>query len=209
MQACTNVGQNQLMPRSCFLPVPEDDSHVQQLSMFVFRTLLSAVAEEGKKLLMTQVCQSLLPLFFHCHEENQCVAEVRTRGLLLSPWEGARLPPALAPGRLHPPPGPGTGMLILSPGLWGHFRISIALQASQETLLCVAKFLNRRDLEKSVKKEKLWRFIEILVRRAGKPQPQPGAAPERGARCAGWQLCPCPLLQPEAARALLQAVMSV
>ncbi|OWK49436.1 hypothetical protein RLOC_00000849, partial [Lonchura striata] len=87
----------------------QDDSHVQQLSMFVFRTLLSAVAEEGKKLLMTQVCQSLLPLFFHCHEENQCVAE-----------------------------------------------------ASQETLLCVAKFLNRRDLEKSVKKEKLWRFIEIL-----------------------------------------------
>ncbi|XP_053789808.1 maestro heat-like repeat family member 5 isoform X1 [Vidua chalybeata] len=140
-----------------------DNSQVQLLSILLFQTLLSLPLEKDKKALKTHVHESLLPLFFHCHDENGRVAQVRTRGLLLSPWEAAQLPPALAPAGLQPPPGLGTGTQVLRPGLWGHLRVSAALQASQETLLCVAHFLKRRDLEKVVKKKKLWKFTECLL----------------------------------------------
>ncbi|XP_031971181.1 uncharacterized protein LOC116446872 [Corvus moneduloides] len=36
-------------------------------------------------------------------------------------------------------------------------------EASRETLLCAVQFLKRRDLEKLVKKEKLWKFAECLL----------------------------------------------
>ncbi|XP_077029194.1 olfactory receptor 14A16-like [Agelaius phoeniceus] len=95
-----------------FLPLFDNgDSQVQQLSMTVFQTLMSAVEEEGKTPLMTQVCQSLLPLLFHCHDEKLQVAET-----------------------------------------------------SRETLLCAVKFLERKDLEKTVEKEKLSKFAELLDR---------------------------------------------
>ncbi|RMB92764.1 hypothetical protein DUI87_30814 [Hirundo rustica rustica] len=87
-----------------------DDSQVQLLSMFVFRTLMSFVVEEGRKPLKRPVCQSLVPLFFHCQDENLLVAE-----------------------------------------------------ASRTTLLRAAQFLKKRDLEKPVKKEKLWKFVEVLL----------------------------------------------
>ena len=89
-------------------------------------------------------------------------------------WQWARLPPTLVPGRLQPPPGRGKGMRVLCPGLWGHLYISAALQASRTTLLCVAKFLNRQDLEKPLMKEKVWKFAKCLVRMACKHQAQPG-----------------------------------
>ncbi|KAM7019672.1 maestro heat-like repeat-containing protein family member 7 [Passerculus sandwichensis] len=52
-----------------------DDSQVQVCSMFIFREMLYFWPEEEKKALKSHVCQSLLPLFFHCHDENQRVAE--------------------------------------------------------------------------------------------------------------------------------------
>ncbi|KAL9820650.1 uncharacterized protein GJ701_017605 [Geothlypis trichas] len=66
--------------------------------------------EKEKKALKTPLCQSLLPLFFHCHDENRLVA-----------------------------------------------------QASQETLLCVAEFLKRRNLERLLKRQKLCKFSECLL----------------------------------------------
>nr|XP_041576831.1 maestro heat-like repeat family member 5 isoform X1 [Taeniopygia guttata] len=87
-----------------------EDSQVKLCSMFVFREMLDFFPEEDKKALKTHVHQSLLPLSFHCHDENQRVAE-----------------------------------------------------ASQETLLCAAKFLKRRDLEKLVKNQELWKFTECLL----------------------------------------------
>ncbi|XP_068034587.1 maestro heat-like repeat-containing protein family member 7 [Anomalospiza imberbis] len=101
-----------------------DNSHVQLLSILLFQTLMSLPLEKEEKALKTHVRQSLLPLFFHCHDENQHVAQV-----------------------------------------------------SQETLLCVAEFLKRRDLQKLVKNKKLWKFTECLVRTAWKCQPQAGEAP--------------------------------
>nr|XP_041569079.1 uncharacterized protein LOC115492412 isoform X2 [Taeniopygia guttata] len=50
-------------------------------------------------------------------------------------------------------------------------------KASRETLLGAAEFLKKRNLKKLLKKEQLSKFAECLVRRAGKPQPQPGEAP--------------------------------
>ncbi|XP_064271969.1 maestro heat-like repeat-containing protein family member 6 isoform X2 [Passer domesticus] len=52
-----------------------DNSHVQLLSLDLFFKVMDLVAEEGKKPLKSVVCQSLPALFFHCHDENQRVAE--------------------------------------------------------------------------------------------------------------------------------------
>ena len=160
-----------------FFPLLQDNSHVQVLSLDLFCKVMELVVDKGKKALKSTVCKSLPPLFFHCHDENWRVAEVRTRGLQAHPWEGARLPPALVPGRLQPPPGLGTGTRVLCPGLWGHLCTSAALQASRETLQCAAKFLNSRNLMHLLKTENLWMFAECLVRTAWKPQAQPGEAP--------------------------------
>ncbi|XP_023773392.1 maestro heat-like repeat family member 5 [Cyanistes caeruleus] len=101
-----------------------DNSQVQLVSILFFRSLMTVLTEKEKKALKSHVHQSLLPLFFHCHDENQQVAE-----------------------------------------------------ASWATLLCAAKLLKRRDLERPVKKKKLWMITECLVRTAWKAQPQPGEAP--------------------------------
>ncbi|OWK49518.1 hypothetical protein RLOC_00008039 [Lonchura striata] len=107
-----------------------DNSQVKLLSIVLLGTLVSLPQEKEKEALKTHVHQSLLPLFFHCHDENQ----------------------------LQPPPGPGTGTQVLRPGLWGHLRISAALQASQEMLLGAAEFLKRSELQKLVKSKKWWKF---------------------------------------------------
>ncbi|XP_050842910.1 uncharacterized protein LOC108963754 [Serinus canaria] len=52
-----------------------DDSQVQLSSMCVFQEMLDLLMQEGRKALKSHVCQSLLPLYFHCHDENQLVAE--------------------------------------------------------------------------------------------------------------------------------------
>ncbi|XP_027761701.1 maestro heat-like repeat family member 5, partial [Empidonax traillii] len=56
-----------------------DNSHVQLLSIRLFREVMELVVEEGKE---TLVHQSLVPLLFHCHDETQCVAEASRETLL-------------------------------------------------------------------------------------------------------------------------------
>ncbi|XP_050191540.1 maestro heat-like repeat-containing protein family member 7 [Myiozetetes cayanensis] len=56
-----------------------DNSHVQLLSIRLFREVMELVAEEGKERILHQ---SLVPLFFHCHDETQCVAEASRETLL-------------------------------------------------------------------------------------------------------------------------------
>ncbi|OWK54465.1 hypothetical protein RLOC_00001610 [Lonchura striata] len=75
-------GLKKLMLRSFFLPLIQKDSQVQLCSMFVLREMLDFFPEEEKKALKAHVCQSLLPLFFHCHDENQRVAEASQETLL-------------------------------------------------------------------------------------------------------------------------------
>ncbi|XP_027607801.2 maestro heat-like repeat-containing protein family member 6 [Pipra filicauda] len=52
-----------------------DKIHVQLLSIHLFRKVMELGVDEGKQPLKTHVIQSLLPLFFYWHDENQHVAE--------------------------------------------------------------------------------------------------------------------------------------
>ncbi|XP_027607850.2 maestro heat-like repeat-containing protein family member 6 [Pipra filicauda] len=58
------------------------DSSVQLSSILLFRGVMVTGEKEGKKALKPHVRQSLLPLFFHCHDENQRVAEASGEALL-------------------------------------------------------------------------------------------------------------------------------
>ncbi|XP_051628112.1 maestro heat-like repeat-containing protein family member 6 isoform X6 [Manacus candei] len=59
-----------------------DNSHVQLLSIRLFREVMEVLAEEGTEPWEMQVRQSLVPLFFRWHDENQRVAEAAREALL-------------------------------------------------------------------------------------------------------------------------------
>ncbi|XP_027487538.1 maestro heat-like repeat-containing protein family member 1 [Corapipo altera] len=59
-----------------------DNSHVQLLSIRLFREVMDLLAEEGTEPWQMQVRQSLVPLFFRWHDENQRVAEAAREALL-------------------------------------------------------------------------------------------------------------------------------
>nr|XP_041569125.1 maestro heat-like repeat-containing protein family member 6 [Taeniopygia guttata] len=59
-----------------------DNSQVQLLSIVLLGTLVTLPQEKEKEALKTHVHQSLLPLFFHCHDENQRVAQASQETLL-------------------------------------------------------------------------------------------------------------------------------
>ncbi|XP_032547952.1 maestro heat-like repeat-containing protein family member 6 [Chiroxiphia lanceolata] len=59
-----------------------DNSHVQLLSICLFQEVMDLLAEEGTEPWEMQVRQSLVPLFFHWHDENQGVAEAAREALL-------------------------------------------------------------------------------------------------------------------------------
>ncbi|RMC18322.1 hypothetical protein DUI87_04205 [Hirundo rustica rustica] len=63
-------------------PLFDHNSYVQLLSIRLFREVMELVIDKGKKALKTHVRQSLLPLFFHCHDQNQRVAEASLETLL-------------------------------------------------------------------------------------------------------------------------------
>lgn len=81
---------------------------MQLLSIRLYKEMMESVVENGKKPLKFFVNQSLLPLFFHCHDGNQKVAEVGTpvscvpvgggSAVTLHPW---------APASSWPCPGCG------------------------------------------------------------------------------------------------------
>ncbi|NWS88768.1 MROH5 protein, partial [Toxostoma redivivum] len=52
------------------LPLFDNDkNHVHLLSICLFQAVMELVMDKGKKPLKKYVSQSLLPLFFHCHDE--------------------------------------------------------------------------------------------------------------------------------------------
>ncbi|XP_048151739.1 maestro heat-like repeat-containing protein family member 7 [Corvus hawaiiensis] len=72
--ARAQVGLERPMRRSVFLPFIQDDSQVRLRSMFVFQEMMPLLTAKGKKALKSHVRQSLLPLSFHCHDEDWHVA---------------------------------------------------------------------------------------------------------------------------------------
>lgn len=65
---------------------------MQLLSIRLYKEVMESVVDKGKKHLKILVSESLLPLFFHCHDGNQHVAEVRTPGCCVPMGEGSTLP---------------------------------------------------------------------------------------------------------------------
>ncbi|XP_077047280.1 maestro heat-like repeat-containing protein family member 7 [Agelaius phoeniceus] len=59
-----------------------DNSLVQLLSIRLFQDVITLVVAKGEKALKKHVSQSLLPLFFHCHDENGRVAQASRETLL-------------------------------------------------------------------------------------------------------------------------------
>ncbi|XP_027760316.1 uncharacterized protein LOC114068419 [Empidonax traillii] len=77
------AGSIALQLAEALLPLFENDtSHVQLLSIRLFQVLMRLVEEEGKEPLEKNVCQSLLPLFYHMYDENQHVAQASWETLL-------------------------------------------------------------------------------------------------------------------------------
>ncbi|KAK4817757.1 hypothetical protein QYF61_026980 [Mycteria americana] len=73
-------------------------------------------------------------------------------------------------------------------------------EASRKTLLEATKFLKKRELTELLEREQTWVVGECLVRTAPKPQTQAWTSHLPPVLTVwGWQLCPCPLLQPVAA----------
>ncbi|OWK49418.1 hypothetical protein RLOC_00011505, partial [Lonchura striata] len=59
-----------------------DSSNVHLISIQLFDKMMHLVVDEGKKPLKKILCQSLLPLFLYCHEENRRVAKASRETLL-------------------------------------------------------------------------------------------------------------------------------
>ncbi|XP_059716714.1 uncharacterized protein LOC132334630 [Haemorhous mexicanus] len=59
-----------------------ENSHVQLLSIRLFQDVITLVVAKDKKALKKHVSESLLPLFFHCHDENGRVAQASRETLL-------------------------------------------------------------------------------------------------------------------------------
>nr|XP_041569239.1 maestro heat-like repeat-containing protein family member 6 [Taeniopygia guttata] len=82
--------KDMLIPSSIALQLVEallplldhDNSQVQLLSIVLLGTLVTLPQEKEKGALKTHVHQTLLPLFFHCHDENQRVAQASQETLL-------------------------------------------------------------------------------------------------------------------------------
>nr|XP_032601849.2 maestro heat-like repeat-containing protein family member 6 [Taeniopygia guttata] len=82
--------KDMLIPSSIALQLVEallplldhDNSQVQLLSIVLLGTLVTLPQGKEKEALKAHVHQSLLPLFFHCHDENQRVAQASQETLL-------------------------------------------------------------------------------------------------------------------------------
>ncbi|XP_054133738.1 maestro heat-like repeat-containing protein family member 6 [Melozone crissalis] len=59
-----------------------DNNEVQWLSIGLYKDVMESVVERGKKALKPHVSESLLPLFFHCYDENRRVAQTSRETLL-------------------------------------------------------------------------------------------------------------------------------
>lgn len=115
------VGLEQLVLRSSLLPSHQESSSTQLQSIHFFRAVMSRLfAAREKEQLKTHVRQSVIPLFFHLHDENQQVAEVgfsaqrghlgramlTPRGGTEHPQEGRSRGLCCHPCSLHPAPAP-------------------------------------------------------------------------------------------------------
>ncbi|XP_051647069.1 uncharacterized protein LOC127472609 isoform X29 [Manacus candei] len=63
-----------------------DDSNVREGSMVIFTRVMKLIERAGKRPLKPHVCLSLLPLYFHRHDENPVVKKASRKALLCAAW---------------------------------------------------------------------------------------------------------------------------
>ena len=177
---------------------------MQQVSILFYQALVTLPLEKGKKALKRDVRKSLAPLFIHCYDENPDVAEVRTRGLRVSPMAGGAVAcysgawqaaASSRPWHRNTAPVPwvvGPSLhLCCSPGLLGNAALCGEILEEEETHTAAEE-----------------RGVVEVCRGPGKDGLQaPGSAWSSPLSavltvCA-WQLWPWPALHTGAARALL------
>ncbi|XP_054033841.1 uncharacterized protein LOC128899358 [Dryobates pubescens] len=125
---------------------------VRELSIRLFRDAMRLVARQGKEKMKKVVCNSLLPLLFHLHDESKSVAQHQ------SPT-GASSPDGPGQAALSPAKRGGTGSCAPTNG----GGISAALQASQEALRSAGHFLNWRRLAQLAGTQQAWSIRERLL----------------------------------------------
>ncbi|XP_074402843.1 uncharacterized protein LOC141730107 [Zonotrichia albicollis] len=99
-----------------------------------------------------QLLEALLPLFDHDNSQVQLISILLFQTLVTHAEEKAKM-------ALKTP----LRKSLLPLFFHCHDENQRVVQASQKTLLCVAEFLKRRDLERLLKSKKLWKFAEFLL----------------------------------------------
>ncbi|XP_054034590.1 maestro heat-like repeat-containing protein family member 6 [Dryobates pubescens] len=125
---------------------------VRELSIRLFRDAMRLVARQGKEKMKKVVCNSLLPLLFHLHDESKSVAQHQSPA-------GASSPDGPGQAALSPAKRGGTGSCAPANG----GGISAALQASQEALRSAGHFLNWRRLAQLAGTQQAWSIRERLL----------------------------------------------
>ncbi|KAL9820816.1 uncharacterized protein GJ701_017387 [Geothlypis trichas] len=130
------------------------DADGEIVSMTVM--LLNSIILDSDRLLPSpitlQLLEALLPLFDHDNSQVQLISILLFQTLVTHPEEKTKnalktpLCQSLLPLFFH-----------------CHDENLHVAEASQETLLCVAEFLKRRDLERLLKNKKMWKFSDCLL----------------------------------------------
>ncbi|XP_059716694.1 uncharacterized protein LOC132334607 [Haemorhous mexicanus] len=126
-----------------------DNSHVQLLSIRLFQDVITLVVAKDKKALKKHVSESLLPLFFHCHDENGRVAQASRETLLsavrflkrkdlkqlLKTDQMWRLAECLVRTAWNPQPNPWRSRLPMAPRIAGRY---LTRQQPEFRIICMA-----------------------------------------------------------------------
>ncbi|XP_041891282.1 maestro heat-like repeat-containing protein family member 7 isoform X2 [Corvus kubaryi] len=151
----------------------ENASDVVGMSIIVLSSLLTYNGAPIPHPIALQLAEALLPLFENDDSQVQLLSMSVFRTLMSLVAEEGEKPlktqvcRSLVPLFFH-----------------CHDENRNVAEASQGTLLCVAKFLKRKDFEKPLKKQQLWKFAECLVRTVWKSKLQSGEAP-----CSSCSVC--------------------
>ncbi|CAN8175075.1 unnamed protein product [Coccothraustes coccothraustes] len=130
----------------------ENDSDMVRMTILLLRDLLLDNGAPIPTPIALQLAEALLPLFDCGDSQVQQLSMTVFQTLMSAVEEEGKKPlmtqvcQSLLPLLFH-----------------CHDENARVAEASRETLLCAVKFMNRRDLKKLVKEDKLWKFSKCLL----------------------------------------------
>ncbi|TRZ09406.1 hypothetical protein HGM15179_017703 [Zosterops borbonicus] len=151
-----------------------DGSHVQLVSVVLHHVVMRMGEKKRKKSLKTPVCQSLLPLFFHCHEENRGMAEERAtldQILCLGRPQKKHRAPAASKSPEHPIDATRPAFSILPvPGMTEE-------RAKLHQLLCSCKVTSLSEIWTQLNNSSIW-YLKSRASQDNKPPNPPPSPPD-------------------------------